>query len=239
MASDDVPSTPALDRRSFLKATGTGGTLAVAATAGCTDLRAADRDDVVLSPPEGYDEDVAAELPHPTYGDEVPEVTIPAPLADREVTTTDFVGERHSLYTFLFTRCSSACPGLMANLVHVQADSLEEGYADDVTLCPVTFDPEHDTPEVLAAYEEDHGVDDDAGNWYTLRPETPAAATDVVDDTFGVTFAETDDADGMAFMHTNLVLVVNEGGHVERAYTGDVPTPADVVDDVRTLLEEW
>ncbi|EMA27343.1 SCO family protein [Halobiforma nitratireducens] len=252
MDSERLPpsSLPSLERRSFLRATGTAGMLAVATTAGCTELRASEGpDDVILPPPEEYDEDIAAEISHPTYGDEVPEVTVPAPLEDETITTTDFVGERHSLYTFLFTRCPSACPGLLESLRHVQHDSIEETYADDVALLPVTFDPEHDTPDVLASYEDDYGVAQDVDNWYTLRPETPAAAQEAVTDGFGVAFAENDDEedDGngedmemdMAFIHTNLVLFVNKNGYVERAYTGDPPTPAAVVDDVTTVIEEW
>lgn len=260
-------------RRAILRATAATG-LSVS-LAGCTGgglLGDEGSDDVVLGPPDGYDEDVAAETVHPTYGDEVPELTVPAPLRDETVTTTDFVGERHSLYTFLFTRCPDACPGLMASLRHVQEGAREDGYADEMALLPVTFDPDHDTPAVLEEYELDHGVDREAGNWYSLRPETPADAREVVEEGFGVAFQKNEDAghgdgdgrdgdhgddhdddghdeehdgddghdhDEMAFAHTNLVLFVNMDGYVERAYAGAVPTPANVVDDVETVVEGW
>lgn len=255
-----------VDRRTVLRAAGT--TAIVASVAGCTDrgsLESDGSDDVVLPPPDDYDEAIAEATSYPTYGDEIPSVAVPAPLRDETVMTTAFVDDRHALYTFLFTRCPEVCPGLMAALRHVQEDSIEEGYVDDVALCPITFDPVYDTPEVLEAYERDHGVDQDAGNWYTLRPETESDAEDVVHEAFGIGFQSTDeeagngDTDGghdhdeddygsddhehddheMAFIHSNLVLLVNRDGYVERAYFGDVPTAATVLEDTRTVREGW
>ncbi|THE66536.1 SCO family protein [Salinadaptatus halalkaliphilus] len=249
----------AVDRRTVLRSTAVAGLVGVA---GCTGLGEDGSDEVVLPPPDGYDPDVAAATVHPTYGEAVPELTAPDPIRDVTVTTTDFVGERHTLYTYVFTRCPSACPGLVGNLRHVQDDSVESSYADDVALLSVTFDPAHDTADVLEAYEDDHGVDRNANNWYSLRPETPADAQTVVEGGFGVAFEETesndhdednyegdgenghdeddhDHEDDMAFAHTNLVLFVNAGGYVERAYQGEVPTPADVLEDVQTVVEGW
>ena len=265
-----------LDRRRFLRTTAIGG-LAVG-LAGCLDGdEAASNDNVVLPPPEGYDEGVAEETMTLTYGDEVPELTAPDPIRDVDVTTTDFVGDRHTLYTFVFTRCDEACPGLMAALRYVQEDSIEEGYEDEICLCNVTFDPEYDTAAVLEEYERDHGVDQDVGNFYSLRPETPEDAESFVTDGFGVMF-EPEEHDGHGedghdedghddhgddhgtgdhegddhgtgdhddghehphYAHTNLVLLVNRDGYVERAFTPDVPTPTDVIEDVRTVVEEW
>ena len=67
--------------------------------------------------------------------------TVPAPLQDREFSTTEFVGQRHQMLTFVYTNCTTVCPGLTATLRHVQADSVEEGCADEVALLPTTFDP--------------------------------------------------------------------------------------------------
>lgn len=252
-----------VDRRTVLKTAGVAGTAAVA---GCTGLGDTGRDeDVVLPPPDDYDADLAEQFPHPTYGEEVPELSVPAPVVDEEVTTTQFLGDRHTLYTFLYTQCPDVCPGLMANLRHVQEDSLDEGYADEVALLPVTFDPEYDTASVLDEYEQDHGVDQEVGNWYSLRPETPEAAQEVVQEGFGVAFSKEDDsadhgddgADGsgdhdghgddhgghgddhVTFAHTNLVLLVNAGGTVERAFFGNVPNPSNVIEATRAVVEGW
>lgn len=237
-----MTSTERIDRRTFLKTT--GATVLSSALAGCGQvLGTAGPDEVVLSPPEGYERRSDAKLPYPIYGEELPEATVPAPLQDRTLRTTEFVGDRHTMLTFIFTRCSTACPALTSNLVRTQAEAIESGFTDEFAFLPITFDPEHDTADRLAAYGDDRGVNFEVDNWSFLRPKGPDRAKAVVTDTFGVNFQfvplEDREMDNMAWMHSNLVLLANADGYVERAYTGKTPNPADVLDDVRTLRERW
>lgn len=256
------PSAP-IDRRTFIRATGAA---AVAASlAGCSQLTASGNDDgTVLSPPENHDRIKNADLPHPIYGEAIPEATVPAPLRDRTVTTTEFTGERHVVLTFIYTSCTTVCLGLTAALRRVQADARERGYGDEIAFLTTTFDPEYDTADVLEEYGTKHGVDYDAGNWYFLRPETPDDARTVVEDTFGVAFEQGDDSGGMSggslngtngsddetnesehgdharhFAHTSLILLVNGDGVVERAYTGGTPPGNAIVEDARAVVEGW
>jgi protein SCO1/2 len=231
------------DRRTVLRAV--GATALGLSTAGCLSDGGADEreGDVVLDPPEDYERLSNAELPFPIYGEALPEVTVPAPLQNRSVTTTEFVGERHVMLTFVFTRCVDVCPTLMSPLVRVQANSISEGFADRMAFLPTTFDIEHDTPEVLADYKETMGVDDEAGNWWFLRPESEQRVEEVVTNNFGVHFQYVDpeerEMEDMAWSHTNLVVLANAGGYIERSYSTKPPNPADVVEDVQTLLERW
>ncbi|MFA9518283.1 SCO family protein [Halopenitus sp. H-Gu1] len=174
------------DRRSVLKAA--GATAMAASVAGCSRVMGQRADGTTLLPPENHDRLEDVDLPFPTYGDELPTATVPAPLHDREVTTTEFVGERHTMLTFIYTSCTTVCPGLTATLRRVQGDAIEEGYDGEITFQAMTFDPEHDTADVLESYGRDMGVDFEVGNWYFLRPETPETAEEVVEDTFGVAF---------------------------------------------------
>lgn len=191
-----------LERRTVLRAI--GATAAGASIAGCTSLGAitgddgGGSDDTVLGKPKNYDRGSDIELPYPRYGEALPEATVPAPLQDRTLSTREFVGDRHVVVTFVYTSCTTVCPGLTAALRRVQADSIEEGYADEVALLPITFDPAHDTAPVLAEYADSMGVDRSVGNWFFLRPESPERAQAVVDETFGVAFEKQDDADGDA-----------------------------------------
>ncbi|CAI48893.1 SCO1/SenC/PrrC family protein [Natronomonas pharaonis DSM 2160] len=219
------------DRRTVLKAVGAAavGT----ATAGC--LSSADEAGTVLPPPENYDRRQDLDLPFPDYGEEIPEITVPAPLQDRDVTTTEFIGERHTMYTFVYTTCTTVCGALAATLQRVQIDSIESGYADEMAFLPMTFDPEVDTADVIREYEEGLGVAEDAGNWYFLRPEDSTEAEQVVDERFGVAF----EGDGGHYQHTSLVLLVNKDGIVERAYNGDPPRSDIAISDATTVVEEW
>lgn len=258
-------SSPTLERRAFVRAVGAAAV--GASVAGCLGAGDDGNEHVVLPEPDAYDRTKDADVAWPIYGDPLPEATVPAPLHGRTVETTEFLGERHTLFTFIFTRCPGVCPGLTATLRHVQEDSIDRGYADEVALMPITFDPEYDTPDVLEAYADEHGVDREAGNWYFLRPESHADAKDVVEETFGCGFERMevdDDEDAHAdhgghdgddgedghgvdeddepetdFMHATLVIFANADGYVERAYAGDVPTPGTVLDDVGTVVEGW
>lgn len=221
-----------------------GATVLSTSLAGCGQVfGTSGGSNAVLDPPENYDRRADAEFPYPIYDEKLPEATVPAPLHDREVRTTEFVGDRHVMLTFVFTRCSMSCPALTSNLVRVQAESIESGFEDEFAFMPVTFDPEYDTADKLVAYGEERGVDMDAGNWWFLRPENPDRAEEVVTDTFGVNFqfvpAEEREMDNMAWIHGNLILLANADGYVERAYDRQPPNPADVLEDARTLRERW
>lgn len=243
---------PRTTRRTFLRAAGAAA-LGVS-LAGCTDVFGSDEaENVVLEPPDNYERREDLDLPFPTYGEELPAATVPAPLQGRELSTREFVGDRHAMLTFIYTACPTVCPGLTRALRHVQADALEEGYADAFALMPTTFDPEYDTPERLRTYGREMGVDLEAGNWYFLRPETPERARELVQETFGVAFekGQPGDSDGdgdgggshgghdRLFTHSSLVLLANEDGYVERAYNGQAPAPGRAIDDAQALVEEW
>ena len=249
-----------MNRREFVRLTGAG---TLAATTGCLGaLGGGGNENTVLSPPENYELLRDAELPYPVYGEPLPEATIEAPLRDTEVSTRDFVGERHVLLTFIFTRCTGVCPGLTANLVQVQAEAAERGYTDDVALLAVTFDPAYDTEEVLREYAEDMGIDREAGNFYLLRPDGEERAREVVEETFGHGYEKTElyeptgelehDHGGgegnqtdtgeeraepqQPFAHQPLFLLSNSDGYVERSYGNSAPTPNVVIEDVNGLV---
>lgn len=239
-------------RRTVLR--GIGAAALGVSLSGCADVLSSDdgRDgDVVLDPPENYEGRKDLDLPYPMYSEEIPSASVPAPLQDRTVRTTEFVGERHAMLTFIYTSCKTVCPGLTAALRHVQADSIEDDYAEDFAFMPTTFDPKYDTAERLRSYGEDMGVNFEAENWYFLRPKSPADARSVVEETYGVAFEQGQSDDGMGtddgkhsghgrmFNHMSLILLVNEGGFVERAYNGRPPGPSTAIDDARTLVERW
>lgn len=226
---------PTTTRRMLLA---TAGTAVAIGLAGCTQLGSGKPNYMRLDPPENYEQLQDAELPHPIYGEEVPDATVPSPTAGRDVRVREFVGERTTLLTFIYTRCSGICPAEVAILVQVQAKAAELGRSDDVALMAMTFDPEYDTPERLRVFGDELGANYELGNWYYLRPETPARAKELVEDTYGDPFQENPEDGGMAFLHRGLMLLVNEDGYVERGYAGKPPQPATVVGDIQTVLEE-
>lgn len=242
-----------MNRRDYLAGSAAAVTVGVA---GCLDSvfgrSPGATDDVVLDTPDRY-EDLRESRDQgfipPIHADELPEATVTDALSGRELSTRAYVGDRHTLLTFVFTRCTMVCPGLTAALAFVQTDARDKGYDDGLAFMPTTFDPEHDTPEQLESFCENVNAVPDAEAWHALRPESPRRARAVVGDQFGVTFEklseeeieqDEDRPSNMVFNHTSLVVLANADGYVERGYTGSrVPAGPGLLETVETLRDRW
>lgn len=238
-----------MKRRTVLS---TGAVAAGTVLAGClgTDSNTVlDGPDIERADPE--------DLAYPAHGEELPEIEFPAPLHDEEISTREFVGERETVLTFIFTRCPGPCPGLTTNLAHAQVNAQEDGYADEVAFMPTSFDPEHDDPDRLREFCERNGADPTAENWWVLRPETPQAAQRKINDVFYVGFEEVSTEEGghgnhstdlgetldpnegdTTFSHANLIILANRDGYVERAYQR-IPRPDELLGDLETVRDGY
>lgn len=224
-----------MHRRRYLQSVAAAG---VAGAAGCLDsLPTGDRRTTLEAP-----ETDLSGAPHPSHGDDVPSVSLPDPLLGEEISTDGFEGDRTLLMTFIYTNCPDGmCPALTLRLRRAQAVAAEGGYGDEVAFLATTFDPERDTAETLREYGREQGVDLDAGNWHFLRPERYEAGAELIEENFGLPIekVETEEFENLeyGFPHYNLILLVNSGGVVERAYpngaTVDVGT---VVSDFETVV---
>ena len=225
-----------MDRRSFCKTAGVAGV--AAGTAGCLGvLGTGGAEGTVLGPPERD----LSEASFPSYGDEMPEFTVPDPIRNEEIPTAQFEGERAVLWTSFYTNCpDGVCPALILRLRRGQAAAAEAGYADRVAFLPTTFDPERDTTDVLREYAGQQGVDLDADNWHFLRPETYDRAQQIHDEHFGLKIEKqpADDIEGLEyrFPHYGLIILANEQGTIERAYPRGPRTDIErLVDDLERV----
>ncbi|WP_049982116.1 SCO family protein [Halorubrum sp. BV1] len=228
-----------MDRRSYIRSVaGAAGVAASAATAGCLGaLGSSGAEGTVLGPPE---QDLS-EASHPSYGDEMPNVTVPDPITGEDVTVADYEGERAVLWTSFYTNCpDGVCPALILRLRRAQAAAAEGGYGDELALLALTFDPERDTPDVLREYAGQQGVDADAENWHFLRPESYEAGQTLLKEKFGLVIEKIDSQyEGLEyqFPHYGLILLANKQGIVERAYPRGPQTDIEaLVDDVERVV---
>lgn len=227
----------AMDRRTYLAAAATAGATALAGCfGGATGSRSdgPEQDTYLDSPDSQVDPE---DLPYPGYGQQLPDVTLPAPLHGEEVSVRQF--DSDVFVTFFYSYCQTVCPRLVGAFRNIQAEAGSDGYGDDVTFLAVTFDPERDTESRLREYAEHMNVDTEAGNWYFLRPESVSRAETVVTEEFGVAFQRTEpeDMDRYMFNHFSLIALGNAGGFVERAYTHKRPAWQELYDDFTTLRE--
>jgi len=73
------------------------------------------------------------------------------------------------LLSFIYTRCTAACPLLTRRMALLEARLAQAGRGDAVALLSVTVDPERDSAEALAGYAQRFGAD--LRHWHFLRDE--------------------------------------------------------------------
>jgi len=171
-----------MERRAYLKAAGVTG---LASLAGCLDTLSGGSgqaaEGTILGPPE---QDLSA-ASHPSYGDNLPSFAVTDPFADEEITDDHYREERALMITFFYTSCPDYCPALVQINQAGQEDARANGYSDDAAFLAITFDPEYDTPEVIAEEAERMGIDYDSDEWHYLRPEDNDDAEELVGGRFG------------------------------------------------------
>jgi protein SCO1/2 len=157
---------------------------------------------------------------------QLPAVTLESQSGTR-IELADFRGQ-WLLVDFIYTRCPTICLALggdFAQLQRLLAEPIEQGR---VRLLSVSFDPAHDTPRRLAAYQQrfgNHGT-----GWLAARPLT-ADGLGQLERTFGITVIP--DEYGGYTHNTAIHLVDPRGRLVEILDTGDAQ---HVAQDVRGRL---
>lgn len=149
------------------------------------------------------------------------------------VTEAQFDGKIR-LTSFIFTRCPDICPATTANMVALQTElQKQEQFGDEVEFVSITFDPEHDTPEVLQQYAERMGIDQ--SGWTLLRGEE-----DKVKDLasqYNLSIVRLDDG---LFAHSITSLLLIDGKQrVRQIYRmGEDMENEQIMTDIKTLLKE-
>ena len=141
---------------------------------------------------------------------------------------------------FFFTSCPAICPILTASLGRVQAALADHAAAhpdtaDDARLVSFSLQPEVDTPETLAAYGREHGVDPD--RWRLLTGDRDTLWR-LSENGFRLAVTATPQVPGNPIGHDGRIALVDRDGRVRGYYNG---LEADQVDrliaDFRRLLD--
>jgi len=152
---------------------------------------------------------------------------------------------RIAVINFIYTRCTTACPTMTAQMRLLQERLRAEGVlGNPVVLVSMSFDPEHDTPEVLREYAAHFQADPGAWRFLTGDPATIKA---VIGGGFGVYYEKTAQPPGgqgghshgdYAFVHENRFVIVDERGLIRAEYH-DLTLDVDrVMRDIRLVLHE-
>jgi cytochrome oxidase Cu insertion factor (SCO1/SenC/PrrC family) len=153
---------------------------------------------------------------------------------------------RIALISFIYTQCADAsgCPLATAALAEV-ADAAEKDrqLAANLRLVSLSFDPKHDTPAAIAAYQQAHNpprAKGAAADWRFFTTAAPDKIAPILDG-FGQYIVPEFDAEGRAtgqFMHVLKVFLVDRRGRVRNIYGVSFLDPRLVLADIKTLLLE-
>lgn len=122
------------------------------------------------------------------------------------ITNKDYLGKVYVI-EFFFTTCPSICPIMNENLIEIDKEFTGN---ENFGIVSITIDPEHDTPQVLKEYAEEHKVTNP--NWNFLTGDRKVIY-DVANRGFGI-FAEEDEAVEGGFAHSGLFALIDQEGYV-------------------------
>jgi protein SCO1/2 len=128
---------------------------------------------------------------------------------------------RQQVLAMVFTRCESACPIIVDDLLRIQR-TLAPELRDQVDFVLVSFDPERDTPDVLRAYRQQMHLAADHWTLLTGRPDDVRELAVLL----GVNYQR--DARGQ-FAHSNVITVLNAEGEIIHRQVGLGQGPAETV----------
>jgi protein SCO1/2 len=133
--------------------------------------------------------------------------------------------------TFIYTRCPlpDFCPLMERQFAEVQRAVVADAtLRDRVHLIAISFDPEHDTPRVLAAHARQIGANPHV--WTFLTGSTKEL--DTVASRFGVSVVHEQDA-AETFTHNLRTAVIDARGRLVKIYNGHEWTAATLLTDLR------
>ena len=169
--------------------------------------------------------------PVPVYA-ELPEFSLTN--RDGSAVTLDDLAGAPWIADFIFTRCAGICPFMTRQMGRL-AGEVPPG----VKLVSITADPEHDTPEVLAAYAERHDAPE---SWYFLTGEGEAVRS-LSRDGFllGLEPAsgEGPEVEAEPIIHSNRFVLVDGAGRIRGYYDGfDEAEMQRLLSELETVLRE-
>jgi len=162
--------------------------------------------------------------------------------SNKAVRLRDLTHGRITVLSFIYTRCAApkACPyatGVLGQLHDLSAK--DATLTKNMRLVSISFDPEYDTPQRLAAYSENVREEKSGCEWRFVTAKSRAelepilAAYDQAVDKR----ANTSDPQGPLY-HTLRVFLIDRQGRIRNIYSSGTLDPRLVLADVKTLLLE-
>lgn len=150
------------------------------------------------------------------------------------VTFPDDYKDRYVVMGFIYTNCPDICPLITQNLIKIQK---ELGYPEDVKFLGITFDPNRDTPSVLANYKNAFKLNENF-DFLTGDSTVIAGLMDSVRVRTQISLSTTtEDGREIYFMnHSDKIMVLDKKSRVIIEYGGSMPAvPKLIIEDFQAI----
>lgn len=132
---------------------------------------------------------------------------------------------------FFFTSCPTICPKMTSQLKRFQKQAGEL----DIMILSHSVDPKRDSVERLKKYALDNGID--TRNWHLLTGDAEEIYALGMDG-YSLSAMEDESADG-GFLHSEMIVLVDEKGHLRGMYEGTKTEAIDkMLADIKILKAE-
>jgi len=154
----------------------------------------------------------------------------------------DLTQGRITILSFIYTRCAAmkACPYAAGVLNQLHLLSVDEPtLAKNMRLVSMSFDPDYDTPQRLAAYSEKFLEEKSGCEWRFATAKSRAELESILA-AYGQAVdkrADPNDPQGPLY-HILRVFLIDREGRIRNIYSSGTLDPRLVVADVKTLLLE-
>ena len=149
-------------------------------------------------------------------------------------------GGKITVMAFIYTRCGDVCPQATMLLHELHGIASEDPTLhDELQLITISFDPEHDTPEVMALHADALGHDSESTAWRFLTTPGQAALRPILDAYDQPIGPKADPGDPLGpLAHQLRIFLIDAKGEVRNIYSAGFLDPRLVMTDVRTLRLE-
>lgn len=148
---------------------------------------------------------------------------------------------RVTVFSFIYTRCADICPAATMQLAQLrELASRRPELGGKLRLVSMSFDPQHDTPAVMAEYGQLwRDVKDGGAEWLFVTAPDQAALQPILAayDQAVAPAPDGEDPTG-GLNHILRAFLIDRDGVVRNIYSLDFLEPALVLTDIQTLIGE-
>src|SRR5881409_2517547 len=161
---------------------------------------------------------------------------------NKSVRLRDLTRGRITVLSFVYTRCAApkACPyatGVLNQIHDLSVDDKTLG--KNMRLVSISFDPEYDTPERLAAYSENVREEGSGCEWRFVTSKSRAELEPILAAYDQAVDKRQNPSDPQGpLYHILRVFLIDREGRIRNIYSSGTLDPRLVVADVKTLLLE-